>query len=167
MERSIVPRPAFLFLSLIVATSNISTVAYAQEGDGLRNNIIEGELDVLLEPTWNENAQAVFKVSFLENGTSTPHPHIDYTFAILKNHEQLYNVNLHTASGIVSIPYNFSSNGDYSVDISVWGVTFVPRPLVTNSFPIKVIPEFTSGSLAGLAAVLMTLVLCASFVNRR
>jgi hypothetical protein len=45
---------------------------------------------------------------------------------------------LHTAEGIVTIPYTFKSPGDYSVSIPVYGILFNPIRPESADFTINV-----------------------------
>jgi hypothetical protein len=147
-----------LFITfLIMAILYPASVAYAQ--DGMRNSAGGNSVDVLVEPTWSDGGQATFKVSFLKPGTDTLQVHIDYTFAILKDGQEVFNAGLagqpllHTAEGVVTIPqspqppYKFPGNGDYSITISVHGINFLPISPETSTFPITVAPEFPAGGI--------------------
>jgi hypothetical protein len=115
-------------------------------------------IDVRVEPTWGNGDQDTFKVSFLKHGTNTVQNHIDYDFAIMQNGQKVFDAvptgqqgPLHTAEGVVTIPYTFKSNGDYSIQVSVSGINFVPMNAETATFPIKVTPEFPIGGAVGAA----------------
>src|SRR5688500_4276831 len=81
-------------------------------------------LDVLLEPTWEQDYQVRFRVSFLNSGSDSVKQHIDYSFLIQDTEGvTVFNAGaatgqptLHTAEGVVTIPYNFkhNGNGDYN-----------------------------------------------------
>jgi hypothetical protein len=66
---------------------------------------------------------------------------------------------LHTAEGIVTIPYTFHSTGDYSVNIHVYGILFNPIKPESAEYSFKVTPEFPIASL--MLTVMMGLVLVA------
>src|SRR5437879_5582056 len=78
-----------------------------------------GSLDIMLQPSpypLVKNTQANVKVTFDQNGSKAVQPHIDYDLTITKNGKQLFqasalaghpNQPLHTAEGIVTIPYTF------------------------------------------------------------
>jgi hypothetical protein len=148
----------FLIILLIIAAVICPTLyAYAQ--DGMRNSTSGNSVDVLVEPTWNDGGQATFKVSFLRPGTDTLQVHIDYTFVIMKDGEEVFDAGLagqpllHTAEGLVTIPqspqppYQFQGNGDYSIAISVHAINFLPITPETSTFPITVVPEFPVGGI--------------------
>ncbi|HEY7506139.1 MAG TPA: hypothetical protein VH621_00910, partial [Nitrososphaera sp.] len=102
-----------------------------------------------------------FKVSFMDNGTANPHPHIDYLLEISdSNGTRIFNAappgqpTLHTAEGVVTIPYAFQKKGDYSVDVIVYGVDFVPTIPQVATFPCNDIPEFPLGIVGVLAGIM-------------
>jgi hypothetical protein len=165
----------FFIVFLIMAALYPASVAYAQ--DGMRNSTNGNSVDVLVEPTWNDNGQATFRVSFLRPGTDTLQEHIDYTFAILKDGQEVFNAGLagqpllHTAEGRVTIPqspdppHQFPGNGDYSIAISVHGINFLPINPETSTFPITVVPEFPAGGI--LAALLVASMTTAIVLSQR
>jgi hypothetical protein len=134
----------------------------------MRGTLPSAKLDILLEPIWNEEidetegTHAKFKVSFLRSGTDLAQQHIDYGFTITKKGDQPVNAAsscqaiLHTAEGVVTIPCQFQMNGDYLVEVSVYGIFFSPVDPESVTFPIKVTPEFpfaTTAAVAGFAAL--------------
>jgi hypothetical protein len=104
----------------------------------------------MLEPSPNpvvKGTQTNFKVIFNQNAGTAVQPHIDYDVTIFKNGKQVFqasalaghpNQPLHTAEGIVTIPYTFQQQGTYVMYITVYGILFNPiRPEVAQ-FPISV-----------------------------
>jgi len=95
-----------------------------------------GSLDVNISPSpeiINTNDEVKFKINFFEPGTNKIQVHVDYDFQILNNGEEVFSAAkqisqplLHTAEGSVIIPFTFSSPGDYSINIPVLGINFVP-----------------------------------------
>ena len=117
----------------------------------IKSSTRRGALDVFLnaspQPVTNE-AQTKFKVIFLEKGGNRIENHIDYDFVITNNREKKIfqaselagqpGIPLHSAEGIVTIPYTFQTSGDYSVNVTVYGINFsIIRP-DSAGFPIKV-----------------------------
>jgi hypothetical protein len=45
---------------------------------------------------------------------------------------------LHTAEGIVTIPFTLQEPGSYTVRVPVMGINFIPMPTEYAEFPIKV-----------------------------
>lgn len=93
-------------------------------------------LDVNISPSpeiINTNDEVKFKINFFEPGTDKIQVHVDYDFQIINNGEEIFSAAkqisqplLHTAEGSVTIPFTFSSPGDYSINIPVLGINFVP-----------------------------------------
>jgi hypothetical protein len=165
----------FFIIFLMMAILYPASVAYAQ--NGMRNSTSSNSVDVLVEPTWNDGGQATFRVSFLRPGTDSLQEHIDYTFAILKDGEEVFNAGLagqpllHTAEGLVTIPqspqppYQFPGNGDYSIAISVHAINFLPISPETSTFPIMVVPEFPTGGI--LVMLLVASITTAIVISQR
>jgi hypothetical protein len=153
----------FLIILLIIALVCPTLAAYAQ--DGMRNSTSGNSVDVLVEPTWNDGGQAAFRVSFFRPSTDTLQEHIDYTFVIMKDGEEVFDAGLagqpllHTAEGLVTIPqspqppYQFPGNGDYSITIAVHAINFLPIAPETSTFPIRVVPEFPAGGIVSALLV--------------
>ena len=106
-------------------------------------------MDVKLEPTPSlvkSGQETNYKVTFLQKGTSTVQVHIDYDFVILKdNTTEVFKASqktgqplLHTAEGIVTIPYTIEEPGNYTIRVSMMGVNFIPMATEYADFPIKV-----------------------------
>ena len=77
--------------------------------------------------------QTNFKVTFDQNGSSAVQPHIDYDLTIMKDDKQVFQASalaghpdqpLHTAEGIVTIPYTFQQPGGYIMNITAYGILF-------------------------------------------
>jgi hypothetical protein len=146
------------FVLLLAAFS--ATFAYAQQ-PGMRNSTTGGSVDVLINPMWptDDSAPTNFEMKFLQPGTDTIQEHIDYNFVIKKDGQQVFTAALpgqpllHTVEG-VTIPYKFESNGDYTIEVSVSGINFVPISTETATFNVTVTPEFPAGALVAVAAVM-------------
>lgn len=159
-----------IFLTaLLLAAIVVSVPAVANAQEGMRSPLSGNSLDVLVEPTWNNDGQASFKVSFLKPGSDTVQVHIDYNFVIMQGGQKVFSAVppgqplLHTAEGVVNIPYKFPSNGDYSIVISVEGINFIPMNTETATFNINVTPEFPTGTLAAVAAMMTTAIVLARY----
>ena len=68
-----------------------------------------------------ENVDTQFMITFLQPSTQTVQVHVDYDFAITKMNNEVFRASsktgqplLHTAEGIVKIPYKFEEGGQYS-----------------------------------------------------
>lgn len=109
-----------------------------------------GSLNVMVQPTPNpivKGTQTNLKVSFDRKGGSPVQPHIDYDLTITKDGKQVFqasalaghpNQPLHTAEGIVMIPYTFQQQGNYIMNVTVYGILFNPIKPEVAQFPISV-----------------------------
>lgn len=142
-----------LLIGLLMSATicSIPIIGHAQEG--MRGTLSGNSLDVLLEPSWSDGGHASFTVSFLNPVTSLVQVHIDYTFAIKQGEQEIFNAIpqgqalLHTAEGVVTIPpastpFKFPVNGDFTIEVSVVGINFIPINPESASFNISVTPEF-------------------------
>ncbi len=160
---------AKLLLALAVVLVIPILPAYAQ---GMIQPASGGSLDVMLEPQWEQDGQARFKVTFLQPGTQTVQVHIDYDLVVKDQRgSEVFRATdqfpgqpvLHTESGIVTIPqvpssYKFEENGSYTVAVEMFGIQFIPINPETAEFSINVTPEFPAGTLAIFAAMAGTIV---------
>lgn len=143
---------------------------FAQE---MQKSSSGGSLDVMLEPQWSEEQErmAQLKVSFLQPDAETVQEHIDYDLKIIDSEgNQVYSAagelgqqTLHTAEGVVTIPYQFEENGSYTIEVLMTGILFIPMTPETAEFSINVIPEFPIGIMPALAAVIGTYVIVTRF----
>lgn len=109
-----------------------------------------GSLKLILQPSpypIAEGKQTNFKVTFDQKGSSAVQSHIDYDLTITKDGKQVLqasalaghpNQPLHTAEGIVTIPYTFQQPGGYLMNITTYGILFNPIRPETAQFPISV-----------------------------
>ena len=161
---------AAIFSTLLTAAT---TTAYAQNATGMQQPTSGKSLDIRVDPTWSGNNQANFKVSFMKPGTNTVQQHIDYNFTIMKGGQKVFSAVpagqplLHTAEGVVTIPYTFQGgNGDYSIQVSVSGINFVPINTETATFPVTVTPEFPIGAVGvAMAAMIGAMVVLSRKFN--
>ena len=159
----------FLIALLLASVFSIASVAHAQEG-GMVDTTSKGTLDVRVEPTWNDNGNATFRVSFLNPGTDTLHEHQDYDFRILKDGTEVFSAArqtgqalIHNVPGTITVPYTFQENGDYTVQIYLAGTGIAPTIPTDEeaNFPIQVTPEFPAGALGAIAALMTTAIVLA------
>jgi hypothetical protein len=108
-----------------------------------------GTLDVKLESTSNpikSGQETNYKVTFLQKGTDTVQVHIDYDFIILEDNnievfkasQQIGQPLLHTAEGIVTIPFTLEEAGNYTIKVSVMGINFIPMATEYVDFPVNI-----------------------------
>lgn len=154
----------FLIALLLVSIFSVAPVANAQEG-GMVGPTSKGTLDIRVEPMWNDNGNATFRVSFLNPDTETLHEHQDYDFRILKDETVVFSAArqtgqalIHNVAGTITVPYTFQENGDYTVQIYLAGTGITPTIPTEEeaNFSIQVIPEFPAGALGAIAALMTT-----------
>ena len=149
MNKTVVALALFVnFFGILLTTSS----TYAQTSGASMNKVTSGgSLNVILQPSpfpVVKGSQTNLKVSFDQKGSSsTVQPHIDYDLTIMKDGKQVFqasalaghpNQPLHTAEGVVTIPYTFQQQGGYVMNITVYGILFNPIRPETAEFPISV-----------------------------
>jgi hypothetical protein len=136
---------------LILFLSIMDSPSFAQNAGGLEKLTNgTGSIKVRIEPSpfpIKVNTQIGFKSSFLQPKTGKVQPHIDYNLEIISskgktifdasNQTGQPGLPIHTAEGIVSIPYNFQTIGDYTVKVTVFGILFNPIKPESALFSIK------------------------------
>src|SRR5438105_228264 len=150
---------AVVALLISIGAPSMAGKVYAQQSlPQMMSTTSGGKLDVKLEQTVTDNTNYSFKVTFLQPKSQTVQVHIDYDVAVLKNGVEIFSAAkstnqplLHTAEGIITIPYKFSDTGDYQIKVTLYGVLFVPINPETAQFNIKVAPEFPSGGMVAAA----------------
>jgi len=148
MNRTIVAFALFVNIFGILLTTSST---YAQTSGATINKVTSGgSLNVILQPSPSpvvKGSQTNLKVSFDQKGSSAVQPHIDYDLTIMKDGKQVFqasalaghpNQPLHTAEGVVTIPYTFQQQGGYAMNITVYGILFNPIRPETAEFPISV-----------------------------
>ena len=104
------------------------------------------DIDLQIKPfPVTKNVDTQFMVTFLQPSTQSVQVHVDYDLAISKMNSEVFRASsktgqplLHTAEGIVKIPYKFDQEGQYSVQISVLGINFIPIKTEQALFDLKV-----------------------------
>lgn len=147
-------KASIIAFSLLAATCGLmlfGSTAFAQISSGSMSKVTSGgTLHVILQPSPSpvkKGGQTNFKVSFDQKTGGTVQPHIDYDFAIVQAGKQVFqasalaghpNQPLHTAEGVVTIPYTFQSPGAFQVNVTVYGILFNPIKPETAQFPLTV-----------------------------
>jgi hypothetical protein len=145
---------AVLLTSGLVITVYCSSLlfSFAQTTNAISADVkqtSDSTLDVKLESTPNpikSGQETNYKVTFLQKGTDTVQVHIDYDFIILKdNNTEVFKASqqtgqplLHTAEGIVTIPFTLEEPGSYTIRIPVMGINFIPMATEYTDFSVKV-----------------------------
>jgi hypothetical protein len=137
----------FSIFGILLTTSS----TYAQTSSAPMSKVTSGgSLNVILQPSplpVAKGSQTNLKVSFDQKGSSAVQAHIDYDLTIMKVGKQVFqasalaghpNQPLHTAEGVVTIPYTFPQRGAYVMNITVYGILFNPIRPETAQFPISV-----------------------------
>jgi hypothetical protein len=142
-----------LFTILILCLTSLVSGSHAQTStstDDIKKTTTSGDtLDVKLEPSPNpikSGQDTKFKISFLKKGTDTVQVHIDYDFIILKDNatevfkasQQTGQPLLHTAEGIVTIPFTLEDPGSYTIRVPMMGINFIPMATEYADFAVKV-----------------------------
>jgi hypothetical protein len=142
-----------IFTILVLCCASLASVSHAQTSTSTDNakqtTTPGGTLDVKLEPSPNpikSGQETKYKVTFLQKGTDTVQVHIDYDFIILKdNTTEVFKASrqtgqplLHTAEGIVTIPFTVKEPGSYTIRVPVMGINFIPMATEYANFPVKV-----------------------------
>ena len=147
---------AFLTLGFIITVilccSSSLLFSFAQTTNAPFGDISStsgGTLDVKLESTPNpiKSGQEInYKVTFLQKGTDTVQVHIDYDFIILEDNntevfkasQQIGQPLLHTAEGIVTIPFTLEETGNYTIKVPVMGINFIPMATEYADFLVTI-----------------------------
>jgi hypothetical protein len=139
--------------TLILYSGSLASVSHAQTStptnDAKKTTTSGGTLDVKLEASPNpikSGQETKYKVTFLQKGTDTVQVHIDYNFIIIKDNttevfkasQQTGQPLLHTAEGIVTIPFTIKEPGSYTIRVPVMGINFIPMATEYANFPVKV-----------------------------
>src|SRR5437588_8250573 len=132
---------------ILLATSS----TYAQTSGVAMNKVTSGgSLNVNLQPSPSpvvKGSQTNLKVSFDQKGSSAVQPHIDYDLTIMNDGKQVFqasalaghpNQPLHTAEGIITIPYTFQQHGGYMMNITAYGILFNQIRHEAAQLPISV-----------------------------
>jgi hypothetical protein len=142
-----------IFSTIILYFASLPSASTAQTStstdDAKKTTTSGGTLDVKLEPSPNpikSGQETKYKVTFLQKGTDTVQVHIDYDFIILKdNTTEIFKASqqtgqplLHTAEGIVTIPFTVKEPGSYTIRVPVMGINFIPMATENADFPVKV-----------------------------
>jgi hypothetical protein len=138
-------------ITIILFCSSLS-FSFAQTTNAPSGDIqstSSGTLDVKLESTPNpikRGQETNYKVTFLQKDTDTVQVHIDYDFIILKhNNTEVFKASqqtgqplLHTAEGIVTIPFTLDELDRYTIRVPVMGINFIPMVTEYADFPVKI-----------------------------
>ena len=151
LNRSIVV--SILAVCILSISSGASSTTHAQTSPGIMKKITSGagSLIVLVQPAPYpiiKGVQTNLKVTFDQKASNTVQPHIDYDLTIsticgkrvfqastLAGHP---NQPLHTAEGVVTIPYTFQQADGYVLNATVYGILFSPINPESAKFTMNV-----------------------------
>jgi len=127
--------------TLISKSVQINSADTKEVTDGKSVNI-----DLQIQPyPISKNVDSQFMITFLQPSTQTVQVHVDYDFAITKMNSEVFRASsktgqplLHTAEGIVKIPYKFEEPGQYSLQVSIMGINFIPIKTEQTLFDLKI-----------------------------
>ena len=148
---NISPVTLALFFSIFGILLTTSSSTSVQTSDAAMYKVTRGgSLNVILQPSpfpVIKGSQTNLKVSFNQKGSTAALAHVDYDLAIMKDGKQVFQLSsqvgypnqpLHTAKGVVTIPYTFQQEGPYVINITVYGFLFNPIKPETTQFKIGV-----------------------------
>jgi hypothetical protein len=149
---------ALVLTAVLIAPTMLLQPASAE---GMRQTSSGDSLDVVVEPQWDQNGRVDLKVSFLQPGTDDIQVHVDFDVKLVdEGGNQVFSIAelfgfpaMHTAEGVVEIPYRFEENGSYMVVVDVTGIQFIPIATETAEFPVNVTPEFPVSAMTVIATV--------------
>ena len=103
-------------------------------------------IDLQVQPfPISKNVDSQFMIRFLQPSSQTVQVHVDYDLTITNNDSEVFRAStitgqplLHTAEGIVKIPYKFDQGGEYSLHVNVMGINFIPIKTEQALFDLKV-----------------------------
>jgi hypothetical protein len=142
-----------IFTIFVLCFVTLALDSYAQTStspdDTQKTTTSDGTLDVKLEPSpgpIKSGQETNYKVTFVQKGTDAVQVHIDYDFVILKdNSTEVFKASqqtgqplLHTAEGIVTIPYAIEEPGSYTIKVLMMGINFIPMATEHADFSVKV-----------------------------
>jgi hypothetical protein len=124
--------------------ANSTQITAADSKAATNGNSVDIDLQVQPFPI-SKDVDSQFMITFLQPSSQTVQVHVDYDFAITNNDSEVFRAStktgqplLHTAEGIVKIPYKFDQGGEYSLQVSVMGINFIPIKTEQALFDLKV-----------------------------
>ena len=91
--------------------------------------------------TPNTEEPTKLEISFLKPGTERIQLHIDYRVSVTKDGDYVFGPMtrlLHTSTGTITIPVQFSEYGSHIIHIEMEGILFQPIPLETATFTMNI-----------------------------
>ena len=83
--------------------------------------------------------QTLLKINFINKQTQANQVHVDYNVTVTQGSDRVFSTGiLHTAEGVISIPFQFQKNGTYMISVEVDGLVFQPIPPETADFDVTI-----------------------------
>jgi hypothetical protein len=139
-------------LHLVISIIGLSLLSYGQassfssssgESNTMKKQTSGGTVDIILQ-----SFPKRLRVQFLTQGIGTVQPHTDYDVTINDSSgKRVFSASqdagdpgtpLHAPEGIAIIPYTVQNPGDYTVNVTVYGILFNPIKPESADFTIKV-----------------------------
>jgi len=128
-------------------TSNL-TKSISISSQNVKTPTDGASVDVLVQPSPFPLTigDSKFKISFFQPTSETVQVHIDYDVVIKQSNREIFRAAaltgqplLHTAEGIVTIPFKFDGPGNYTLQVAVMGINFIPirTEYATFDFSVK------------------------------
>ncbi len=135
------------FLLLLLFVPFLISPAFAAEYEQTTTTS-EGTLDIgiyTIPEIPNIDELTKLKIDFLKTGTQKVQEHVDYRIAVIKDDQNVFGpIRLtHTSTGSVTIPVQFTENGEHKIQFEVEGILFMPIPLETAEFSITIGQQVT------------------------
>ncbi len=151
---------SYLLLLSIILLPSSHVYAQEQEVKPIMLSTKSLDIEVLLDSIPEPEKEVKMQITFLTKEGSIQQ-HVDYIITIKDGNGNIIerippNTQplLHTDPGKITVPYVFKSEGNYTVNIDVVGILFIPIPTESAEFNITVVPEFPSIALAILASMI-------------
>ena len=140
---------SFITISLILLNLEQSVYSTTDEiNSDMFSSTNGGSLDVQISALSTpiiSHEETKFKITFFEPNTTTVQVHVDYDLIVSSDNQEIFSASkltgqplLHTAEGIVTIPYKFESPGVYNIKVPVLGINFVPINPEFAEFEVQV-----------------------------
>ena len=126
-----------LTLSMMLSTP----IQFIEGEDGERKYTTYPDVELKwtpVSPTIDEEIS--FVIEFRDTGSKMPKSHIDYTFKISKEGNDLYTISNHTHSGTDTIKQKLSSDGIYPITVTITRIDFKEVEPKSSYFSLRVKP---------------------------
>lgn len=139
------------FITILLIPLNFEQSVYSttnETNSDMFSSTNGGSLDVQISalptPIISQD-ETKFKITFFEPNSTTVQVHVDYDLIVSSDNQEIFSASkltgqplLHTAEGIVTIPYKFEAPGIYNIKVPVLGINFVPINPEFAEFEVQV-----------------------------